>query len=70
MVFDITSLYTKICIVDMFNIMADYVNNDYQFTRKTAIAQDNFLDLVNLISTATWYTFNFPFYQQTDDVAM
>ena len=29
-----------------------------------------FLDLVNLVLTATWYTFNSKFYQQTDGVAM
>ena len=28
------------------------------------------LDLVNLVLTTTWYTFNSQFYQQTDGVAM
>ena len=37
---------------------------------KTAILQDKFLDLVNLVLTITWYTFNSQFYQQTDGVAM
>ena len=46
------------------------VNNDDQFTRKTVIPQDKFLDLVNLVLTTTWYTFNSQFYQQTDGVAM
>ena len=41
-----------------------------QFTRKTAIPQDKFLDLVNLVLTTTWYTFNSQFYQQTDGIAM
>ena len=50
--------------------MKDYVNNDDQFARKTAIPQDKFLDLVNLVLTTTWYTFNSQFYQQTDGVAM
>ena len=54
----------------MLNIIKDYVNNDDQFTRKTAIPQDKFLDLVNLVLTTTWYTFNSQFYQQTDGVAM
>ena len=48
----------------------DYFNNDDQFTRKTAIPQDKFLDLVHLVLTTTWYTFNSQFYQQTDGVAM
>ena len=30
-------------------IIGNYVNNDDQFTRKTAILQDKFLDLVNLV---------------------
>ena len=29
-----------------------------------------FLDLVNLLLTTTWYTFNPQFYQQIDGVAM
>ena len=37
---------------------------------KTAILQDKFLDLVNLVLTITWYTFHSQFYQQTDGVAM
>ena len=68
--FDVTSLYTKIPIIDTLNIIKDYVNNDDQFTRKTAIPQDKFLDLVHLVLTTTWYTFNSQFYQQTDGVAM
>ena len=47
-----------------------YVNNDDQFTRKTAIPQDKFFDLVHLVLTTTWCTFNIQFYQQTHDVAM
>ena len=54
--FDITSLYTDIPIIDTLNIMKNYVNNDDQFTRKTAILQDKFLDLVHLILTSTRYT--------------
>ena len=68
--FDVTSLYTNIPRVDTLNIIKDYVNNDDQFTRKTAIPQDKFLDLVHLVLTTTWYTFNSQFYQQTDGVAM
>ena len=69
--FDVTSLYTNIAIIDTLNIIKDYVNNDVdQFTRKTAIPQDKFLDLVHLVLTTTWYTFNSQFYQQTDGVAM
>ena len=59
--FDVTSLYMNIPIIDTLNIIKDYVNHD-QFTRKTAIPQDNFFDLVNLVLTTTWYTFNSQFY--------
>ena len=68
--FDVTSLYTNIPIIDTLNIIKDYVNNDDQFTRKTAIPQEKLLDLINLVLTTTWYTFNSQFYQQTDGVAM
>ena len=68
--FDVTSLYTNIPIIDTLNIIKDYVNNDDQFSRNTDIPKDKFLDLVNLVLTTTWYTFNSQFYQQTDDVAM
>ena len=68
--FDVTSLYMNIPIIDTLNIIKDYVSNDDQFTRKTAVPQDKFLDLVHLVLTTTWYTFNSQFYQQTDGVAM
>ena len=68
--FDVTSLYTNIPIIDTLNIIKDYVNNDDQFTRKTVIPQDKFLDQVRLVLTTTWYAFNSQFYQQTDGVAM
>ena len=35
-----------------------------------AITQDKFLDLVNLVLTTTWYTFNSQLYQQPDGIAM
>ena len=56
--FDVTSFYTNIPIIDIINIVKDYVNNDDQFTKKMAIPQDKFLDLFNLVLTTTWYTFN------------
>ena len=55
--FDVTSLYTNIPIIDTLNIIKDYVNNDDKFTRKMAIPQEEFLDLVNLVLKTTWYTF-------------
>ena len=67
---EVTSLYTNNPIIDTLNIIKDYVNNDDQFTRKTAIPQDKFLDLAHLVLTATRYIFNYQFYQQTDGVAM
>ena len=50
--------------------MKDYANNDDQFTRKTAIPQDKFLDTVHFVLRTTWSTFNSQFYQQTDGVGM
>ena len=50
---DVTSLYTNIPIIDTLNIIKDYVNNDDQFTRKTAIPQDKFLDLFHLVLKTT-----------------
>ena len=47
--FDVTPLYTNITIIDTLNITKDSVNNDDQFTRKMAIPQDKFLDLVDLV---------------------
>ena len=67
---DVTSLYTNSPVVDTLNIIKDYVNNDDQFTRKMTIPPDKFLDLVHLVLTTTWCTFNFQFYRQTDGVAM
>ena len=61
-VFDITSLYTNIFLINTLNIMKDYVNNDSKFSRKTATPQDKFFDIVNLVLTTTWYTFNSQFY--------
>ena len=37
--FNATSLYRNIPIIDTLNIFKDYVNNDDQFIRKTAIPQ-------------------------------
>ena len=68
--FDVTSLCTNIPIIDTLNIIKDHINNEDQLTRKTAIRQDKFLDLVHLVLTTTWYTFNSQFYQQTDGVVM
>ena len=61
--FDVTSLCTNIPIIDTLNIIKDYVHRDDQFARKTAIPQDKFLDLVNLVLTTTWYTFDSQFHQ-------
>ena len=47
-------LYTNIPIIDTLNTIKDCVNNDGQFTRKTAIPQDKFLDLANLVLTTSW----------------
>ena len=55
--FDFSSLYTKIPITDTLNIIKNYINNVNQFTSKTALPQDKFLDLAQLVLTVTWYTF-------------
>ena len=68
--FGVTSLNANIPIIDTLNIIKDYVNNDDQFTSKTAIPQDKFLDLVNLVLTTALYTFNSWFFQQNDGLAM
>ena len=49
----VTSLYTNIPVIDMLNIIKDYINSDDQFIRKTSIPQDKFLDLVHLVLTTT-----------------
>ena len=46
------------------------MNNNDQFTRKTATHQNEFLDLVSLILTTTWHIFSPQFYQQTECVAI
>ena len=51
-------------------IIKDYVHNNDQFTKKTFIPQEKFLDLINLALRTTWYTFNFRFYQKTDGVVI
>ena len=49
--------------------MKDY-DDGHQFTRKTPIPEDKFLDLVDVVFITTWYTFNSQFYQRTDGVVM
>ena len=68
--FDVTSLYMNIPVIYTLNVIKDYVNNNDQFTRKTATSQDKFLDLVNLVLTTKSCTFNCQFYYQTNGVAM
>ena len=51
--YDVISMYMKIPIIDTLHIIKDYVNNNDQLTRKTAIPQDKFLDLVILVLTTT-----------------
>ena len=63
-----TLLYENISLIDMLKIIKDYFPNDDQLTMKTAVPQNKFLDLVNLVLTSTWHTFNSQFYQQTDGV--
>ena len=56
--FGVTSLCTNIPVTNTLNIIKDYVHNDHdQSTRKTAIPQDKFLDLANLVLTITVLSF-------------
>ena len=41
----------KMTLIDMLNIIKDYVNNDDRFNRKTVIPQYKFFELVNLVLT-------------------
>ena len=43
--FNVTSLYTNIPIFDTLSKIKDYVNNNDQFARETAIPQGKFLDV-------------------------
>ena len=61
---DVSSLYANILIIDTLNIIKDCVNNDDQFTRKTAIPQYDLLGLVYLDLTTTWYNCNSQFYNK------
>ena len=54
----------------LLNIIKDYFNNDDRFSRKTAIPRDKVDELVSLVLTTIWYTFNSQFYQQTDGMGM
>ena len=62
--FKVTSLYTNIPIIDTLNITNDYFSKDHQFSRKTAIPQDKFLDLVNLVYCRKSEVFHYGFLQQ------
>ena len=63
--FDVNSLYMNISIINTLYIIKDLVNNNDRFTMKMAIPQGKFFDPVNLVLTASWYTFNSYLYQQT-----
>ena len=64
--FDITSLHKNITLIDTLNPIENYLKSDDLFIRKTAIPQDKFLDLGNLVLTTTWNTFNSYFYHKSD----
>ena len=66
----VNSVYKNIHIVDMLNILKDYVKNDDQFINRTAVPQEKFLDLVNLVLTTNWCTFDFQFYKRSEGVSM
>ena len=41
---DVIYMYTNIPAIDRLNIIKGYINNDDQFTRKTVMPQDKFLE--------------------------
>ena len=49
---DVTCWHLNISIADTLNLIKDYVNDDNQFTRKTAIPQHKFHDLCNVFLTS------------------
>ena len=51
--FDVTFLDINIAIIDTLNKIKGYFINVFQYTRKTAISQDKFLDLGNVVLTTT-----------------
>ena len=51
--FDVTFLYWNTPMIDTLNIIKCYANNDDHLTWETAIYQDKFLDLVNLVLATT-----------------
>ena len=51
--FDVFYLYAYIPKTNILNIIKDYVNNDDQFTRKTAAPEDKYLDVVHLVLITT-----------------
>lgn len=53
-----TYLMKNISLSDTFNKIKDYIKNAQELTRKTFITQDNFFDLIPLVLTTMWYTFN------------
>ena len=59
--FDVTSLYTNTPIADILSIIKDFINNDDQFSTKKDIPQEKFFNLVNMVLTTAWYTFNSQF---------
>ena len=68
--FDVTSLYTNVPIKDTINIIKDLIEHDQEFSNKTKIPTSEFLDLVTLVLTKTWFLFNGKYLSQTDGVAM
>ena len=68
--FDVTSLYTNVTINDTLSTIEDLLKNDSNFSNKTNIPVKNFLDLVTLVLTKTWYLFDGSFYSQINGVAM
>ena len=50
--------------------LKDLITNDANFSLKTTISQSNFLHLVKIVLTRTWYLFDHNFMGETDGVAM
>ena len=68
--FDVTSIYTSVPINNTLIIIKDLLKNDPDFNKKTSIPIEEFLKLVTLVLTKTWYLFDGKFFTQTDGVVM
>ena len=62
---------STVAMISLLDSVLEVIEKLRPFARRSvSIWQDRFLDLVYLVLTTAWYTFNSQFYQQTDGVAL